>query len=68
MTHYKLYIREKGNEHTLTPEYIGTINGNHIEFLTKFFGLNESIIESYKIFKIVDDKEEFICEFNKFNN
>lgn len=64
MTHYKLYIKEKENKHILTPEYLGSIQGNHIEFLTKFFGLNDSIIENYKIYKIVDDKEEFVCEFN----
>ena len=45
-------IKEKGNPNVLTPSYTGDDSTVTREFLIKFWGLNESDVESYKLNKV----------------
>ncbi len=45
-THYIIRIKEKGNPHTLTTEYIGNKTKREI---IDFYGLEQPDVESYTI-------------------
>ena len=49
---YEARIKEKGNQHVLTPSYTGDSDTVNEEFLIKFWGLNVPDVESYEIIKI----------------
>ena len=46
MKHYKVQIKERGNESILTPEYIGDVDMAYVE---NWFGVHNDDVEWYKI-------------------
>ena len=53
MRHWKIEIKEKGNNQILTPEYIGDDSFDRNACI-EFFGLNESDVEWYKLVEVND--------------
>lgn len=51
MRHFTARIKEKGNLHILTPEYMGDDNTT-VEYLEKFWGVHEEDVEWYEIIEI----------------
>ena len=53
MKHWKVKVKEKGNENILTPELMGDYDEDYVK---KFFGLEEDDVEWYVIeeYKVSD--------------
>ncbi len=58
MIHWKAEIKEKGNDHILTPEYLVPEDDMHDyideKFLINFWGLDHDDVEWYKLYKVKD--------------
>lgn len=53
MKHYQAVIKEKLNEHVLTPKYHGDYMSK--EDLIKFWGLDQSDIEWFELYEVLED-------------
>jgi hypothetical protein len=53
MRHWVCEIKEKGKEHTVSPELIGDYDE---KYCVEFFGLKNPDVEWYKLREVEDDK------------
>jgi hypothetical protein len=58
MRTYKAVIKERGNEHLLTPTYTGENVTRDV--LVKHWGLNEPDVEWFKLYDVTNGKEEVV--------